>query len=261
MAGHSYKALKRSVGKALHQYGMLSDGDRLAVGVSGGADSLTMMWFLKDRLARVPIHYELFAVYIDPGFEEGFGDALARCCDGMGYSLRVEHTDYGPLSHSERNRENPCFLCSRLRRKRLFEVADELGCRKLALGHNKDDIIETLFLNMCYAGEISTMLPVQPFFGGDFTVIRPLAFSDEEMIRRFAREMSFPEFINPCPSAAVSRRAEIKAMLKTLYRSNRKIKGNIFRAMSRVKPDYLLQPGRPGMAPAGPDSVSLSMHR
>jgi tRNA 2-thiocytidine biosynthesis protein TtcA len=240
MARHSYKALKRSVGKALHHYDMIADGDRLVVGLSGGADSLTMMWFLKDRLTRVPIHYELFAVYIDPGFEGGFSDTLARYCEEMGYSLRVEQTDYGPLSHSDFNRENPCFLCSRLRRKRLFEVADELGCRKLALGHNKDDIIETLFLNMCYAGEISTMLPLQPFFRGEFTVIRPLAFSDEEMIRRFAKDRAFPEFINPCPSAATSRRAEIKGMLKTLYRSNRKIKGNIFRSMSHVKPDYLL---------------------
>lgn len=240
MARSSYKALKRSVGKAVHHYDMIADGDRLAVGLSGGADSLTMMWFLKDRLIRVPIHYEVFAVYIDPGFEDGFSDTLVRYCEEMGYSLRVEQTDYGPLSHSDVNRENPCFLCSRLRRKRLFEVADELGCRKLALGHNKDDIIETLFLNMCYAGEISTMQPLQPLFQGEFTVIRPLAFSDEEMIRRFAKDMAFPEFINPCPSAATSRRAEIKGMLKTLYRSNRKIKGNIFRAMSHVKPEYLL---------------------
>ena len=240
MARHSYKALKRSVGKALHHHGMIADGDRVAVGVSGGADSLTMMWFLKDRLARVPIHYDLFAVYIDPGFKDGFSDTLLRYCEQMGYVLRVEFTDYGPLSHSDYNRENPCFLCSRLRRQRLFEVADELGCRKLALGHNKDDIIETLFLNMCYAGEISTMQPLQPLFQGEFTVIRPLAFSDEEMIRRFAKDMAFPEFINPCPSAATSRRAEIKGMLKTLYRSNRKIKGNIFRAMSHVKPEYLL---------------------
>lgn len=240
MARSSYKALKRSVGKALHHYDMVADGDRLAVGLSGGADSLTMMWFLRDRLIRVPIHYEVFAVYIDPGFEDSFSDNLVRYCEQMGYSLRVEHTDYGPLSHSDANRENPCFLCSRLRRKRLFEVADELGCRKLALGHNKDDIIETLFLNMCYAGEISTMLPLQPLFQGEFTVIRPLAFSDEEMIRRFAKDMAFPEFINPCPSAETSRRAEIKGMLKTLYRSNRKIKGNIFRAMSHVKPEYLL---------------------
>jgi tRNA 2-thiocytidine biosynthesis protein TtcA len=153
----------------------------------------------------------------------------------------VEYTDYGVVSHSDQNRENPCFLCSRLRRKRLFEIADELGCTKLALGHNKDDIIETLFLNMCYAGEISTMVPFQSMFQGRFTVIRPLAFADEDMIRRFARKEGLPEFINTCPSASSSKRHEIKSLLNQLYRSNPKIKGNIFRAMSHVKPEYLLK--------------------
>jgi tRNA 2-thiocytidine biosynthesis protein TtcA len=128
-----------------------------------------------------------------------------------------------------------------LRRKRLFEIADELGCNKLALGHNKDDLIETLFMNMCYAGEISTMLPVQHFFQQQFTLIRPLALADEDLIRRFAREQRFPDFINPCPTAANSKRRDIKLMLNRLYRSNTKIKGNLFRSMSRVKPEYLLK--------------------
>ena len=94
----------------------------------------------------------------------------------------METTDFGVVAHSPENRENPCFLCSRLRRKRLFEIADELNCTKLALGHHKDDIIETLFMNMCYAGEISTMKPSQSFFEGKFTVIRPLAYADEDSI-------------------------------------------------------------------------------
>jgi tRNA 2-thiocytidine biosynthesis protein TtcA len=128
-----------------------------------------------------------------------------------------------------------------LRRKRLFEVAAELNCQKIALGHNRDDIIETLFLNMCYAGEISTMQPAQPFFKNKYTVIRPLAFADEDVIRRFAREQDFPDFVNPCPSAGRSKRREIKTLLHQLYRSNRKIKGNIFRSMSHVNVDYLLK--------------------
>ncbi len=236
-----FKNLNRSFGQALHRYEMISDGDRIALGLSGGKDSLTMMWFLKERLSRIPIRYKLFPIYIDPGFEKGFSDKLMAYGKEMGYSIRTEMTDYGVLSHSSHNRENPCFLCSRLRRKRLFEIADELGCRKLALGHNKDDIIETLFLNMCYAGEISTMLPRQPFFGGKITVIRPLAFSDEDLIRRFAASQNFPDFINTCPSAGNSRRGEIKELLLQLYRKNRKVKGNIFRSLSRVRPDYLLQ--------------------
>jgi len=229
------------MGQALHRYEMISDGDRIVVGVSGGADSLTLMRMLSERLARVPIKYELFAVFIDPGFEGSFAEPLEMYCEKIGFPLRVEYTDYGIQGHSPANRENPCFLCSRRRRKRLFEIADELGCNKLALGHNKDDIIETLFMNICYAGEISTMMPAQTFFQEKFTLIRPLAFADEDLIRRFARDQRYPDFLNPCPTAGASKRREIKQILKQLYRSNNKIKGNIFRSMSHVRLEYLLK--------------------
>jgi tRNA 2-thiocytidine biosynthesis protein TtcA len=236
-----YKALNRNIGQAVHRYDMLREGDRILVGLSGGADSMVMMWMLNERLPRIPINYELFPVHVDPGFEGGFSESLKAWSEKIGFALRVEYTDYGILGHSPINRENPCFLCSRLRRRRLFEIADELGCNKLALGHNKDDIIETLFLNICFSGEICTMAPSQAVFKGKFTVIRPLAYADEERIRAFAREQLFPEHVNPCPSANNSKRREIKTLLKQLYRSNDKIKGNIFRAMSRVKTAYLLR--------------------
>jgi len=241
-SSNTYKKLNRAVGKALHRYQMISDGDRIAVGISGGKDSLTLMEVLTERRARVPIKYELFALYIDPGFEGSFSQPLEEFYSARGHTLRIDFTDNGVVSHGPENRENPCFLCSRLRRKRLFELADELGCNKLALGHCKDDIIETLFINMCYAGEISTMVPAQSMFNGRFTVIRPLAFVDENTTRRFAAENSLPIFENPCPTAKKSKRQEIKTLLSQLYRSNRKIKGNIFRSMSHVKPEYLLKP-------------------
>ena len=237
---NTYKVINRDVGKALHRYDMISDGDRILVALSGGKDSLTLMWILSERLPRIPIDYKLFAVYIDPGFENGYSQSFSEYCRKTGFELRVEHTDFGILAHSSRNRENPCFLCSRLRRRRLFEIADELECNKVALGHNKDDIIETLFLNICYAGEISTMVPSQSFFQGRFTIIRPLSFVDEDVIRRFAREKAYPNFVNSCPTSNVSKRQEIKTFLKQLYRSNRKVKGNIFNAMSHVKKEYLL---------------------
>ncbi len=194
---------------------------------------------MQERLARIPIAYELIAVYIDPGFAGGFGPQLQAYCTDRNCELKIEYTDYGVLAHSDQNRENPCFLCARLRRKRLFEVAADAGCNKIALGHNKDDLIETLFLNMCYAGEISTMAPVQSYFGNEFEMIRPLMYADADAIRRFAREKSFPDFINPCPSAQASKRSEIRSLLDRLYRSNRKIKGNLFRSMHNVKMDYL----------------------
>jgi len=241
MSAHDnlYKTLNRTVGRAIHEYDMIADGDRIAVGLSGGKDSLTLMWILSERLQRIPVNYELVAVYIDPGFEGGFSDDLEDYCQQMGYRFRAEHTDGGIVAHSAANRENPCFLCSRLRRKRLFEIADEYGCSKIALGHHKDDLIETLFINMFYAGEISTMHPFQPFFQGSFTVIRPLAFTDEDVIRRFAVKKGFPEFINPCPSSKISKRREVKDLLNGLYKTNKKIRGNIFRAMRNVNPEYL----------------------
>ena len=210
------------------------------VGLSGGKDSLTLMHMLSERQARAPVTYELTAVHVDPGFKGGFSESLRGYCAQAGFPLRIEYTDYGIQGHSPENRENPCFLCSRLRRKRLFEIADELNCNKIALGHNKDDIIETLFLNIFYSGEISTMVPFQPFFKGRFAVIRPLALVDEKLIKSFARKQKFPEFANPCPTAGNSKRQQIKTLLNQLYLSNKKIKGNIFRAMSHVKLEYLL---------------------
>jgi len=232
--------LNREFGRALVQYHMMDDGDRILVGVSGGKDSMALLWSLVERQRRSPVRYDLFPVYVDPGFEGGFAEALRAQCRDMGLDLRVAYTDFGLIAHSDENRENPCFLCARLRRKRLFEIAQELGCRKVALGHNKDDIIETFFMNICYAGEVSTMIPAQSFFNGLITIIRPLAFVEEDLIRRFVRQQGLSVFHNPCPSANRTKRQEIKDLLRQLYRSNPKVKGNVFRAMHHVKLDYLL---------------------
>lgn len=236
-----YRNINRLVGKAIHDYDMITDGDRIAVGLSGGKDSFTLLWTLSERVSRIPVHYDLLAIYIDPGFDGGLSEPLNEYCDAMGVRLVVEHTQHGPLAHSDANRENPCFLCSRLRRKRLFEISSDHGFSKLALGHHKDDLIETLFMNIFYAGEISTMMPKQPFFDGKLTVIRPMAYVGEDAIRRFARRQGFSCPDNPCPSAGRSKRREIKEMLQPVYRRNRKVRGNIFRSMRHAKPEYLLK--------------------
>jgi tRNA 2-thiocytidine biosynthesis protein TtcA len=237
---HTEKLLNRKLGRAMMRYRMVDDGDRIVLGLSGGKDSWTLLWLLNRLRLRAPIDFEIHPVFIDPGFEGGPADIIAEHGRRIGFDVRIEATDHGKVAHSAANRENPCFLCSRLRRQRLFEIADELGCRKLALAHNRDDLIETLFLNICYAGEISTMVPAQPFFGGKLTVIRPLAYVDEEAILAFSREMDWPIKENPCPSAGISKRAEMKDWLGRLYRHSPNIKGNIFHAMHHVKPDYLL---------------------
>lgn len=228
------------MGQAIHQYGMIQDGDRIAVGLSGGKDSLTLLALLVERLRRIPVSYTLHPVYIDPGFDGGFADELAAHCDRLGLPLTCEVTDHGPQAHKPGQTVSPCFICSRLRRKRLFELTSQLGCRSLALGHNKDDVLETLLINMFYSGQISTMMPRQSMFGGNVTVIRPLYLADEGEIVRFAAEQELPVFANPCPSAKVSKRKEIKDLLSALYKTNPHIKGNLFRSLSQVRLDYLL---------------------
>lgn len=228
------------MGKAIHQYDMIKDGDRIALGLSGGKDSLTLLTMLVERLRKIPVTYSVHPIYIDPGFDGSFADELAAHCETLGLTLTCELTDHGPEAHKDGHSVNPCFICSRLRRKRLFELTSELGCRTLALGHNKDDMIETLLINIFYSGQISTMMPHQPMFKGKVTLIRPLYMAEEADILRFASEQELPVYTNPCPSATASKRSEIRDLLKSLYKTNPHIKGNIFRSLSHVKMDYLL---------------------
>ncbi|MBU2548809.1 MAG: PilZ domain-containing protein [Proteobacteria bacterium] len=235
------KDFSRLAGKAIHRYRMIEDGDRILVGLSGGKDSLVLLRYLQDRRARVPIDYQLVAVHLDMGYEDPSETAaLKTFAAGLGLEHHFEVTGYGPLAHSEFNRENPCFLCSRRRRQRLFELAREYGCAKVALGHHRDDLIETLLLNIFYSGEISTMLPVQPFFNGLLTLIRPLCMVPEDRIAKMAAAWKLPITASHCPSSGRSRRGEVGAVIDRLARANDKVRGNIFRALSNVRPDYLL---------------------
>lgn len=227
------------MGRAIHQKAMIRDGDHVLVAVSGGKDSLSLLRLLSERLKRVPIDYSITAVHVDPGFGAGSGDTLEEYFKENGFSYRIVYSDIGPRAHSIENRENPCFLCSRLRRKILFETAGELGCSRIAVGHHKDDLIETFFLNMFYGASLSTMLPVQDFFEGRITLIRPLFMVEERLISRYAQSMNLPEIDLGCPSAGSSKREEIKNMLSSFYRSNKKVKGNIFHAIHNVRSEYL----------------------
>ena len=227
------------MGKAIHSHQMIRDGDRLLVAVSGGKDSLSLLWLLQERLKRIPIQYNITAVHVDPGFGTDSAGRMAAFFSDHGFEYRVIRTDIGPQAHGPANRENPCFLCARMRRKILFEVAGEMGCNRIAFGHHKDDMIETFFLNVLYGASISTMLPVQEFFKGELTAIRPLYLVDEDLISRYAKEMGWAQIELGCPSAGTSKREQIRQILHDLYRSNKKIKGNIFHALQNVNPDYL----------------------
>ena len=235
------KRVNHGVGKAVCDWTMIENNDRILIGVSGGKDSLTLLHFLYSFQQKAPVSFELIPVHVDPGFESSLSADLKRYVDAYYHPLRVEKTDFGLRAHSPENGENPCFMCSRLRRKRLFELAREYGCKKIALGHHKDDLIETLFINMCYAGKLATMKPRQSFFDGNLDIIRPLSYVEGQEIARLSALLNLPVFDNPCPSAGLTKRAEIRQMLEGLYKQNRNIKGNIFRAMGNIARDYLLE--------------------
>jgi tRNA 2-thiocytidine biosynthesis protein TtcA len=238
------KRLMHLLGKAVHDWRMIENNDRILVGVSGGKDSLVLFHLLISLKKKAPVAFELIPVYIDPGFDNSFVEKLDSYINeryrGEHPGLVVEETNYGQLAHADENKSNPCFLCSRLRRKRLFELARAHGCKKLALGHNKDDLIETLFINIFYAGKIGTMKPNQSFFSGAFDIIRPLSYVEKHDINRFAKIFDLPEFVNTCPSAGYTKRQDVTDMLERMYRQNKHIKGNIFRAMGNIAADYLL---------------------
>jgi tRNA 2-thiocytidine biosynthesis protein TtcA len=228
------------MGKAIHTRGMIGNGDHVMVAVSGGLDSLSLLWLLRERLSRIPISYALTAVHVDLGFGAGSGDQMESFFVKNGFDYRIITTDIGVKAHSPENRESPCFLCAWLRRKTLFKAAAESGFKKIAFGHHKDDIIETFFLNVFYGASISTMTPMQEFFKGRLHIIRPLFMIDKDLIKRYADAMGWKEISTGCPTSGFSKREEIKVMLSQFYQGNKKVKGNIFRALHSVRPEYLL---------------------
>ena len=232
--------IRSLTGKAIHRFGLIEDGDRILVGVSGGKDSLTLLTLLHERRKRVDVRYELIPVHINLGFGSHQETALRTFFEERNLPYHIEETQIGRKAHSAENRENPCFLCAWERRKEIFRLAHRLGCNKIALGHHKDDIIETFLLNIFYSAEISTMLPIQKLFRGKITLIRPLALVEEKKIERFAREKGLPVVPSGCPSSGKTKRKEIKGIIETLAKENPKVKGNIFRSLSNIKLDYTL---------------------
>ncbi|WP_033396241.1 tRNA lysidine(34) synthetase [Thermodesulfatator atlanticus] len=241
-----YPRLKRLIGRAIHRYELLAEGDRVLLGLSGGEDSLVLLSFLAEWRRKTPFRWELFAVHLDMGFDtpadhEKKIKALKDYCEKLAVPFEVFFTNYGQMAlEAKEKKVSPCFVCSWFRRKHLFRLAGEKKYNKIAFGHHKDDLIVTFFLNMCYHGELATMLPKQEMFKGELYIIRPLIFVEKKLISAFAKKEALPVFKNPCPLSPYTRRAKMEKILEEkLYPENPKFKGNIFHAIFNCKPDYL----------------------
>jgi len=229
--------ISKRVGRAITDYEMISDKDKILVAVSGGKDSLTLLRVLNDRRSFVPIKYELLAVHIDLGYPCQHPKILAKFFESLNIPYHIEKVD---ILQGKSRKDISCFWCSWNRRKALFEAADRLGCTKVALGHHKDDIVETILLNLFFHGEISAMVPKQELFSGKIVLIRPLAYVEEEMIKRFVKNANFPHHKCACPNSFTSKRTKVGEIIQDLEKTCPEIKTNIFKAIKRVKTDYLL---------------------
>jgi tRNA 2-thiocytidine biosynthesis protein TtcA len=246
-ASYLERRIKSLCGRALHGWDMIADGDRVAVGLSGGKDSLSLLWLLAERVRRIPIDYSLHAFHIEMGYHTVDHQALADFCRELGVPLQVVETDYGPRAHTPENREkSPCFFCALHRRRELFQLAHKNGCRKLALAHHQDDIHETFLMNLLFAGNLSTMLPVQPFFKGELVLIRPLSLVSAQQTRRFAELKGLPVQPPCCPSAGQGQRARVRRVLESFYHGNKKVRPSIWRAISHSGLPTLPRPPRRG---------------
>ncbi len=227
--------IRRQMGRAIADYSMLNEQDRVLIAVSGGKDSLCLLEMLRQRQSFSPVKYEIFPVHFN--VERTNAQILEKFFKKNNYSYRIvkkiEKT-------RKKQRKSPCFNCSWERRKRLFQIASELKCNKIALAHHMDDIIQTTLLNLFFMGQISTMGPSQELFGGECYIIRPLAYVREKSLEVYAKARKFPKMKVQCPYGKDSARKFVSDEIKRIEKKCPEVRKNIFRALKRIKRDYLL---------------------
>jgi tRNA 2-thiocytidine biosynthesis protein TtcA len=231
--------ISKKVGLAINRYGMIGAGDKVLVGVSGGKDSLTLLRILQQRKRWVPIDYKVKAIHVITDYDRQFRPRMKKLEEyfrsvGCDYVFKkIEIAEKNKLSKQD------CFWCSWNRRKALFETAAELGFNKIALGHHKDDVAETILMNMIFNGELSGINPVQSLFGGKVAIVRPLVFLEEKEILEYAKDAGLPRIRSYCPRNRDSKRVLVKNMITRLAKGNRDVKNNILKALHRIKTEYI----------------------
>jgi tRNA 2-thiocytidine biosynthesis protein TtcA len=229
--------------KAIVDYKMIEDGDRVMVGLSGGKDSWALLQILDVLRQRAPITFSLVAVNVDSGYKEYKHDVIAKTCEARGWEYRIEHTDIGELIDDMLDADQtPCSLCARFRRGVLYRIATDVGATKIALGHHADDFIETLLLNLFFAGALKAMPAKLVSDDGRHVVIRPFVYVGEDEARAYCKESGL-EIIGCCCPACGDlglQRQRAKRLLMELEREHPGVKQSMLKALGNVAPRHLL---------------------
>jgi tRNA 2-thiocytidine biosynthesis protein TtcA len=229
--------------KAITDFNLIEDGDRIMVGLSGGKDSWALMQTLDILRQRAPITFSLIAVNVDSGYKDFKHDVIARTCDERGWEYRIEHTEIGEVMDDLLDANaTPCSLCARLRRGVLYRIASEVGATKIALGHHLDDFIETLLLNLFFAGALKAMPARLVSDNGEHVVIRPLAYVGEDEARLYTKEVGLPIIGCCCPACGdlSLQRQRVKRLITDLEIEHPGVKHSMLKALGNVKPRHLL---------------------
>jgi tRNA 2-thiocytidine biosynthesis protein TtcA len=235
--------LAKKVTRAITQFGLIDDGDRIMVGLSGGKDSWALLRMLDVLRQRAPIDFSLVAVTVDSGYSGYRHDLIARTCEARGWEYRIEHTEIGEAIEDILDpRATPCSLCARLRRGVLYRIAKDVGATKIALGHHLDDFIETLLLNLFFAGALKAMPARLVSDNGEHVVIRPLVYVTESEARSYAKASDLPIVGCCCPACGdlSLQRQRVKRLIAELEVEHPEIKNSMIRALGNVAGRHLL---------------------